>query len=135
MTRRGDRVPRPPGPGEWDVFAADNDAGRGWDELCRSHPAAARAAFDALARAPRLRTRRQHPLQGSLGRRAVGGRRRGPARGAAPGGRTGRISSQSVRRGLQVTSIGPRTPCLPGLPGYDPAIPSRSVGGWPANAH
>jgi hypothetical protein len=74
MTRRGDRVPRPAGPGEWDVFAADNDAGRGWDELCRSHPAAARAAFDALARDPRLRTRRQHPLQGSLGTRAIGGR-------------------------------------------------------------
>jgi hypothetical protein len=87
MTRRGDRVPRPAAPGEWDVFAADStqaiasrvawdpaDAGRGWDELCRSHPAAARAAFDALARDPRLRTRRQHPLQGSLGMRAVGGR-------------------------------------------------------------
>ena len=37
MTRRGDRVPRPAGPDEWDLYAADNGAGQGWDELCRSY--------------------------------------------------------------------------------------------------
>jgi hypothetical protein len=58
MTRRGDRVPRPAGPDEWDLYAADDGAGQGWDELCRSHPAAMRAAFDTLQGDPRQRTHR-----------------------------------------------------------------------------
>ncbi|WP_018635462.1 hypothetical protein [Parafrankia elaeagni] len=74
MTRRGDRVPRPADPDKWDLFAADNPAGEGWDSLCRSHPSAARAAFDAIQRDPRHRNQRQHPLKGSLGTRSIGGR-------------------------------------------------------------
>ncbi len=74
MTGRGERIPRPPDPDKWDIFAASNDAGKGWDELCRTHSAAARTAFDALQTDPRHRTQRQHPLQGALGKKSIGGR-------------------------------------------------------------
>lgn len=73
MPRRGDRVAAPPRPGAWDIRYADNEAARGWEQLCRVLPSGALRAWDALTSRPRHRSNRQHPLQGSYRTRSRSG--------------------------------------------------------------
>jgi len=75
MTKRGDRVPPPPRPGEWELRFATSDAASGWEDLCAQAVGPTRDAFDAITRNPRDPSRpgRQHRLKGSLGSRVVAG--------------------------------------------------------------
>ncbi len=50
--RRGDRAAPQPRPGEYDLRFANNEAAKGWDELCRQAPGNTRAAFDAIRADP-----------------------------------------------------------------------------------
>lgn len=69
--KRGDRVSVPPLSG-WNVVFGTGEAATGWEELCRLALANAHRCLEALRADPRPRVRleRQHPLQGSLARRA-----------------------------------------------------------------
>lgn len=75
MPKRGDRVAPPPRGSDWDIRFGDNDAAKGWDDLCRQGPGPTRDAYDAIVVNPRDLSRpgRQHQLKGSLSSRAVAG--------------------------------------------------------------
>jgi hypothetical protein len=74
--KRGDRAAPPPGSGDWDVRFANNDAAKGWDELCRQAPANTLDAWTTMRTdpAPRVERPRHHALKGTLSRTTVGGR-------------------------------------------------------------
>lgn len=73
--KRKDRVAPPPGPNEWDMRFATNDAAKGWEELCRQTPYNLRRAWEALRTNPcPLATSRQHPLKGTLSTGTFDGR-------------------------------------------------------------
>ena len=73
MARRKDRVAPPPAAGGWDFRFASNATASGWAQVCSTSPGNARSAWDAITSDPRRRSRRQHPLKDSLGRRVVDG--------------------------------------------------------------
>ena len=50
--KRGDRVAPPPGPGEWDVRFLENEAAKGWEELCRQAPGNALAVWNTMRHRP-----------------------------------------------------------------------------------
>ena len=66
--KRGDHVAPPPGPDEWDVRYGNNQAARGWVELCRQAPGNTLDAWTAMRRNPTPRTDspRHHRLHGRL---------------------------------------------------------------------
>ncbi|GAB3455956.1 hypothetical protein [Actinophytocola sediminis] len=74
--KRKDRVAPPPGPDEWDLRYATNDAAKGWEELCRQVPHNLLRAWEALRTNPRPQpsTTRQHQLKGKLGTGTFDGR-------------------------------------------------------------
>jgi len=73
--RRGDRVAPPPGPGDWDIRFGENEAARGWEELCRQAPGNALAAWNAMRRspAPPASSKRQHRMRRELATGVVKG--------------------------------------------------------------
>jgi hypothetical protein len=73
--KRGDRVAPPPGPGEWDIRFQNNDAARGWEELCRQAPGNTLAAWHEMRRSPVPRTdsARHSRLRGHLSTVKAGG--------------------------------------------------------------
>jgi hypothetical protein len=73
--KRGDRVAPPPGPDEWEIRFGDNDAAKGWEELCRQAPGNTLAAWMTVCRnpAPAVRSTRHHRLRDDLAARAVEG--------------------------------------------------------------
>ncbi len=64
--KRGERAAPPAVGDEWDVRFANNDAAKGWEELCRHAPENARRAFEAMRSQPRPDpcTERHHRLKG-----------------------------------------------------------------------
>lgn len=72
--KRGDRIAPPPEPGGWDVRFANNEAARGWEELCRHTPGNALRAWTTMRRNPTPRTDspRHHQLYGRLSIVTVG---------------------------------------------------------------
>jgi hypothetical protein len=54
--KRGDRVAPPPGPNDWDIRFRNNDAARGWEELCRQAPGNTLDAWTTMRRNPMPRT-------------------------------------------------------------------------------
>ena len=54
--KRGDRVAPPPGPDDWDIRFRNNDAARGWEELCRQAPGNTLDAWTTMRRNPIPRT-------------------------------------------------------------------------------
>jgi hypothetical protein len=74
--KRGDRVAPPPGPGDWDVRFLENDAAKGWEELCRQAPGNTYDASLTMRRnpAPLVRSPRHHRLKDPLATRTVNGR-------------------------------------------------------------
>jgi len=71
MPKRKERVAPPPATGGWDFRYANNDAVKGWSQICAVAAANARTAWEKLTGDPRERSSRQHPLKGSLARRSV----------------------------------------------------------------
>jgi len=69
-------VAPPPGPEDWDVRFAENDAARGWEELCRQAPGNTLTAWNALRRhpAPLVSSPRHHRLRHQLAMGMVKGR-------------------------------------------------------------
>jgi hypothetical protein len=65
IAKRGDRVAPPPRPGGFAVRFDNNDAAKGWEDLCRQAPANTRAAFEAIEAdpCPVASTKRQHRLK------------------------------------------------------------------------
>jgi hypothetical protein len=66
--KRGDRAAPPPRPGDDDLRFANNEAAKGWDELCRQAPGNVRSAFDAIRAdpCPVPPTARHHRLKHDL---------------------------------------------------------------------
>ena len=66
----------PPGPGDWDIRFRNNDAAKGWEELCRQAPGNALAAWNAMRRSPTppADSKRQHRLHREMGTGVVNGR-------------------------------------------------------------
>jgi hypothetical protein len=62
--KRGDRVAPPARPGEYELRFANNDAAKGWEELCRQAPGNTRVAFDTIRGnpCPNPATERHHRL-------------------------------------------------------------------------
>jgi hypothetical protein len=54
--KRGDRVAPPPGPDDWDIRFRNNDAAKGWEELCRQAPGNTLDAWTTMRRNPMPRT-------------------------------------------------------------------------------
>jgi hypothetical protein len=73
MPKRKERVAPPPAAGGWDFRYANNDAVKGWDQICAVAASNARTAWEKITSDPRERSSRQHPLKGSLGQRSVNG--------------------------------------------------------------
>jgi len=72
--KRRDRVAPPPRQDEWDLRFGENDAARGWDELCRQAPGNTRDAYELMRSNPRPPHDSRHMrLRGSLARRKFGG--------------------------------------------------------------
>ena len=69
--KRLDRAAPPPGPDDWDVRFADNEAAKGWEELCRQAPGNTLDAWSTMRRAPspRVQSSRQHRLKRELATR------------------------------------------------------------------
>lgn len=74
--KRGDLVAPPPGPGDWDIRFMDNDAAKGWEELCRQAPGNTLAAWRTMRRtpAPPMDSPRQHRLKYELATGTKNGR-------------------------------------------------------------
>lgn len=72
--RRGERVAPPPGPGDWDIRFHNNEAARGWEELCRQAPGNALSAWRIMRRNPTPWTAspRHQRLHGRLATLKVG---------------------------------------------------------------
>lgn len=51
--RRGDRAAAPPRPSECDLRFANNEAAKGWEELCRQAPTNTRTAYETIRASPR----------------------------------------------------------------------------------
>lgn len=66
--KRGDRAAPPPRADEYDLRFANNEAAKGWEELCRQAPGSARSAFEAIRAqpCPAPATARQHRLRYEL---------------------------------------------------------------------
>jgi hypothetical protein len=66
--KRGDRVAPPSRPGEWEVRFLENDAAKGWDELCRQAPGNAFEAWKTMREnpSPPMDARRHHRLRDEL---------------------------------------------------------------------
>lgn len=67
--KRKERVAAPPGPDEWDVRAATNEAGREWENVCSQAATNARWAWGLMRQdpLPARPTNRHHRLKGALG--------------------------------------------------------------------
>jgi hypothetical protein len=67
-------VAPPPGPGDWDIRFGNNDAAKGWEELCRQAPGNALTAWRIMRRNPTPWTDspRHHRLHGHLSTLKVG---------------------------------------------------------------
>lgn len=74
MPARRERVAPAPAKDGQDLRYGTGDAAKGWGKVCAAAPGNARVAWDKLTSDPRERSRRQHPLKGSLGTRSVNGR-------------------------------------------------------------
>ena len=72
--RRGERVAPPAAEGEWEVLFGNNDAAKGWEELCRTAVGNTRAAWEDMRTSPRMRDHRHGPLRGKLATGQLGGR-------------------------------------------------------------
>jgi hypothetical protein len=74
--KRGDRVAPPPGPDEWNIRFLENDAAKGWEELCRQAPGNTRAAWMMMYRnpAPPMDAPRHQRLKYKLATGVVKGR-------------------------------------------------------------
>jgi hypothetical protein len=68
-------VAPPPGRGDWDVRFADNEAARGWDELCQQAPGNTLDAWATMRRnpAPPMSSPRQQRLKRDLATRTLKG--------------------------------------------------------------
>lgn len=68
MSKRGDRVPRPPVGDDWDVKFANSGAANVWDELCIVAATNCAGLVDLLRRDPRSMASpgRHHRLKGEL---------------------------------------------------------------------
>ncbi len=66
--KRGERAAPPPRPDEYDLRFANNEAAKGWEELCRQAPGNTRTAFDTIRSAPcpMLSNERHHRLKHAL---------------------------------------------------------------------
>lgn len=81
--RRRDRVDPPGGQRDpaslaedaYELLFGNNDAAKGWQELCRHAPGPAHDAWVHLRTTPRARDHRHHPLRGSLAVGHLDGRR------------------------------------------------------------
>ncbi|MEU6129270.1 hypothetical protein ABZ805_08875 [Saccharopolyspora sp. NPDC047091] len=76
QTKRKHRVAPPAGPDKWEVRCGNNDAGKGWDQLCQAEPANTRWAWEQMSSepAPSPPTTRHHRMKGSLSTRTFEGR-------------------------------------------------------------
>lgn len=74
MTGRGSLVPPPLLPGEYELYFADNDAAKGWEQLRSQFTTGARDAWESLRKSPNVRGPTQKPLQGALATRTHAGR-------------------------------------------------------------
>jgi hypothetical protein len=72
--RRGERVAPAAAEGEWEVLFGNNDAAKGWEDLCRSAAGNTRAAWEDMRTRPRMRDHRHGPLRGKLATGQLGGR-------------------------------------------------------------
>lgn len=74
--KRGDRVAQPPGPDEWEIRFKENDAVKGWEELCRQAPGNTRIAWQTMRThpAPRVQSARHQRLKKELATRTWKGR-------------------------------------------------------------
>jgi hypothetical protein len=77
--KRGDRAAPPPGPDDWDIRFRNNDAAKGWEELCQQAPSNTPAAWTAMRRnpMPRTDTARHSRLHGHLSTVRIGDKRFG----------------------------------------------------------
>ena len=75
MTKRGARATRPPQPGQWTIRYADNETGKGWDDLSSQMPSSIATLFDKLTADPTHadNRNRQGPLRGTLGHAQIQG--------------------------------------------------------------
>lgn len=64
--RRRERVAPPAADDEWEVRYANNDAAKGWEELCRHAPGNTRAAWQDMRTRPRAEDHRHTRLHGRL---------------------------------------------------------------------
>jgi len=73
--KRGDRVAPPARPGDWEVRFADNDAARGWEELCQQAPGNTLDAWTTMRRnpIPVVQSPRQQRLKHNLASRTMKG--------------------------------------------------------------
>jgi hypothetical protein len=74
--KRGDRVTPPPRPGGWDVRFDNNDAAKGWEELCQVARANTWEAWIVLSERPTVpeNPARQHRLKSTLSALVIRGR-------------------------------------------------------------
>jgi hypothetical protein len=74
--KRGDRVAPPPGPGDWDIRFKENEAVKGWEELCQQAAANTLAAWNTMRHnpVPLVPSRRHHRLHHALATGMVKGR-------------------------------------------------------------
>lgn len=74
--KRGDRVAAPPGQEEWEIRFKENDAAKGWEELCRQTPGNTRVAWLAMRTnpVPRAKSARHGRLKAELATRTWKGR-------------------------------------------------------------
>ena len=61
-------------PGEYQLFFADLDAAKGWEQLTSQFTTGARDTWESLRKTPSVRGSMQKPLQGPLGSRMHDGR-------------------------------------------------------------
>lgn len=74
MSGRGDVVPPPLLPGEYQLFFSDLEAAKGWEQLTAQFATGTRDAWESLRKTPTVRGPMQKPLQGQLTRRTMKGR-------------------------------------------------------------
>jgi hypothetical protein len=67
-------VASPAAEGEWEILYGNNDAAKGWEDLCRTAPGNTRAAWQDMRTRPRMRDHRHGPLRGKLAAGQLGGR-------------------------------------------------------------
>jgi hypothetical protein len=73
--KRGDPVAPPPIEGEWEVKFGDNDAAKGWSDLCVEARTRTRKAYELMRSNPRPPQDETHyRLRGGLATRTLGGR-------------------------------------------------------------